>query len=454
MKSFLTTLGLGLSLTLSSFGQAAKHVVLISIDGFRPDFYREAKWPTPNLQRMAAQGTSANGVRGVFPSVTYPSHTTLITGVAPAQHGIYYNSPFEPDGATGRWYWEESLIKTPTLWDAVHQAGLKSASVQWPVSVGAPIDYNVPEFWSLDKNVDRLTPIRQQTTPKGLFEEIELNATGKLTARDMSSDYVSEDENDSRIAAYLLETYKPALLTWHVFGVDHAEHQDGRDGEHVRRALATADWAVGNVLEALAKAGIDKETAVIVTGDHGFVDINTTLAPNVVLAQNGLYNAEKGNWKAQFHTSGAAAFLMLKDKKDKKTTAQVRALLAKLPADQQKLFRVVERAELDQIGADPNAVLALAPALGVSMSAAREGNLVRPGKGGTHGFFPDNDQIKTGFIGFGPGFEAGKVIPQMRLQDVAPRAASLLGLSWPTTSKAESKTTTSQLTDNKTNRDK
>ncbi|UOG74929.1 ectonucleotide pyrophosphatase/phosphodiesterase [Hymenobacter tibetensis] len=428
MKSFIATLGLSFGLALTSFGQAAKHVVLISIDGFRPDFYREAKWPTPNLQRMAAQGTSADGVRGVFPSVTYPSHTTLITGVAPAQHGIYYNSPFEPDGATGRWYWEENLIKTETLWDAVHKAGLKSASVMWPVSVGAPIDYNVPEYWSLDKNMDRFTPVREQTVPKGLMEEIETNATGKLTARDMSSDYVSGDENGSRIAAYLMSTYKPALLTLHVFGVDHAEHQDGRDGEHVRRALATADWVVGNIVEALTKAGIEKETAVIVTGDHGFVDITTTLAPNVWLAQNGLYGANKGDWKAQFHTSGAAAFLMLKTKNDKKTLEQVRRLLAAAPAEQRKLFRVVERAELDQIGADPNVALALAPVPGVSMNGSREGEVVRPGKGGTHGFFPDFGQIQTGFIGFGPGFAAGQVVPQMALQDVAPITARLLGL--------------------------
>ncbi|MBC6612147.1 alkaline phosphatase family protein [Hymenobacter sp. BT507] len=432
MKSIFLSISLCLSLPLASFSQTVKHVVLVSIDGFRPDFYREAKWPTPNLQRMAAEGTSADGVRGVFPSVTYPSHTTLITGVAPAQHGIYYNSPFEPDGATGRWYWEENLIKTETLWDAVRKAGLKSASVMWPVSVGAPIDYNIPEFWSLDKNVDRFTPVRQNTMPKGLMEEIELNATGKLTARDMSSDYVSGDENGSRMAAYLLETYKPNLLTLHVFGVDHAEHQDGRDGAHVRRALATADWVVGHLLEALAKAGIEKETAIIVTGDHGFVDINTALAPNVWLAQNGLYNAEKGDWKAQFHTSGAAAFLMLKDPKDKKTLAKVRQLLAAAPAEQRKLFRVVERPELDQIGADPNAALALAPVPGVSMSSAREGQVVRAGKGGTHGFFPDFDQIRTGFIGYGPGFEAGKVVPQMNLQDVAPLTAKLLGLPWQT----------------------
>ncbi|NVO86719.1 alkaline phosphatase family protein [Hymenobacter terrestris] len=428
MKCLLITLGLSVGLAWPARSQSAKHVVLISIDGFRPDFYRESNWPTPNLQRLAAQGVSADGVRGVFPSVTYPSHTTLITGVAPAAHGIYYNSPFEPDGATGRWYWEENLIKTETLWDAVRKAGRKSASVMWPVSVGAPIDYNVPEFWSTDKNIDRLTPVREQTTPTGLFAEIEQNATGKLTARDMSSDYVSGDENGSRIAAYLLETYKPALLTLHVFGVDHAEHQDGRDGAHVRRALATADWVVGNLLEALTKAGIDKETAVIVTGDHGFVDITTTLAPNVWLSETGLYGSGKGNWKAQFHTSGAAAFLMLKNPKDLKTLARVRRMLAAAPAAQRALFRVVERPELDAIGADPHAALALAPVLGVAMSASREGAVVRPGKGGTHGFFPDTPQIQTGFIGYGAGFTAGQVVPQMELQDIAPIVAKLLGL--------------------------
>jgi predicted AlkP superfamily pyrophosphatase or phosphodiesterase len=246
----------------------------------------------------------------------------------------------------------------------------------------------------------------------------------------MSSDYVSGDENGSRMAAYLLETYKPNLLTLHEFGVDHAEHQDGRDGEHVRRALATADWVVGNLLEALAKAGIEKETAVIVTGDHGFVDITTTLAPNVWLAQNGLYGSTKGDWKAQFHTSGAAAFLLLKNPKDQKTLTQIRRLLAAAPAEQRKLFRIVERPELEQVGADPNAVLALAPVLGVSMSASREGAVVRPGKGGTHGFFPDNAQIQTGFIGYGAGFTAGQVVPQMALQDVAPITAKLLGLSF------------------------
>jgi len=99
-----------LIMTLLSFdalGQEApsEHVVLISIDGFRPDFYMEEKWPAAHLKWMAARGAKAEGVRGVFPTVTYPSHTTIITGAKPGRHGIYYNSPFEPKGQTGASYW-------------------------------------------------------------------------------------------------------------------------------------------------------------------------------------------------------------------------------------------------------------------------------------------------------------------------------------------------------------
>ncbi|GAA4310613.1 alkaline phosphatase family protein [Mucilaginibacter gynuensis] len=431
MKKILFAILLA-SASAQVFAQAAKHVIIISIDGFRPDFYREDKWATPTLHKLVTEGVSADGVRGVFPSVTYPSHTTIITGAKPLKHGIYYNSPFEPDGATGRWYWETSLIKVPTLWDAAGKAGLKTASVYWPVSVGAKIDYNIPEFWSLDKNVERYSPQRAAATPKGLFEEIELNATGKLDEEKLSSDFSSADENGSRMVAYIIKKYKPNLLTFHIFAVDHAEHGEGRDGEHVRKAVAGADHAVNNILEALEQAGIKDSTAVIVTGDHGFANIHTAIAPNVWLAQNGLYSktADKATWKAQFHTSGAAAFLMLKDAKDQKTLAQVKAILSALPESQKKLFRVVDRAELDRIGTDPNVALALAPVEGIAMSGSLTGDAIKPASGGTHGFFPDFQHIQTGFIVAGAGVKKNVVLPLIGLEDIAPVAAKLLGITF------------------------
>src|ERR1700712_333889 len=88
-------------------GQKDRHVVLITVDGFRPDFYLDPSWNTPNLQQLKKDGVFADGVNSVFPSMTYPSHTTIVTGVHPAQHGIYFNNMFEPNGPTGKMYWND-----------------------------------------------------------------------------------------------------------------------------------------------------------------------------------------------------------------------------------------------------------------------------------------------------------------------------------------------------------
>ncbi len=418
-----------------SMAQHAKYVVLISIDGFRPDFYKESSWATPNLQQMKNNGVYADGVNSVFPSVTYPSHTTMITGTFPARHGIYCNEPFEPEETTGRWNWNADLIKSPTLWGAIHKAGLTSAAVSWPVTVGAPIDYNVPEIWTLGKPIDNVTPRRDNTTPKGLFEEIEKNATGKLVSDDFNSDYLTMDENIARIGAYIIKTYKPNFTAIHFVCVDHFEHSEGRDGAMVRRAVEQADCGVGKIIEALKVAGILDSTAIIVTGDHGFVDIHTALSPNVWLAQNGLISNVKGKrvWKAIFQTSGASAFLRLADNSDKKTLDSVKNILDRLPNATKKMFRMINKEELEKAGADPNACLALSPIPGISMNGSTDGADIKSAHGGTHGYFPDFKEIQTGFIGYGPAFSKGEVIPVMGLEDIAPIVSELLQLDFKAT---------------------
>ncbi len=410
-------------------GAPADHVVLISVDGLRPDFYLDERWPAPTLQQMAREGAHAAGVRGVFPSVTYPSHTTLITGALPARHGIFYNTPFEPGGQTGRWYWEEADIRVPTLWDAVRAAGRRSASVGWPVSVGAPVDWNVPEVWALGENTDRIAPMRAATTP-GLWEELEREATGRLTAADFNGDYLTREDRTGAIAAHGLETHRPALLTVPLIGTDHFQHEQGRDGPMVRRAVSAVDRAIGQIRDAAERAGIADRTAFVVTGDHGFVDIHTRVNPNVWLAAAGLTDttASRGNWRASFHTSGGSAFLHLRRSGDRAATARVRAALESLSPGERRLFRIVERAELDRIGADPAAPLALAAAPGVSFAAGAAGPALAPATGGTHGYFPEFPDIHTGFVGWGAGFRPGAVAPLLGMEDVAPVVADLLGL--------------------------
>ncbi|MBN1117224.1 MAG: alkaline phosphatase family protein [Bacteroidales bacterium] len=408
------------------------HVILISIDGLHPEFYLDEKLPAPNLQEMRNDGCYALGVRGIFPSVTYPSHATIITGALPNIHGIYYNSPFDTAGQSDLWYWYTNMIKTPTLWHATRKAGLTSASFIWPVSVDGPIDYNIPEIWDPAIGFNSVEPMRAKETPKGLMAEMEKAVLGQLNEKTFNGDYLNREDRTGEMAAYVLEKYKPNFMTVHLIATDHFQHLEGREGPMVRKSLAAADRAVGKIIEAAQRAKILDRTTIIVVGDHGFVNIQAALCPNIWLVEEGLLedSKDRGNWKAAFHTSGASAFLHLKDKNDSVSLDKVKQKIESLSPEYRKLFRVVDRSELDAIGADPNALLALAPIPGVSMSANTSGQIVKAAYGGTHGFFPDFKEIETGFVAWGAGIASGVEIQHMGLEDIAPVVSYLLNLDF------------------------
>lgn len=412
--------------------QAADHVVLISVDGLRPEFYRDAGWPAPTMQWLAAGGASADGVRGVYPTVTYPSHTTIVTGALPARHGIHYNEPFEPDGATGVWFWDEERIAVPTLWDAVRAAGGTTAAVTWPVTVGAPIDFNVPEVWKVDGSMDSVAAIRAATRPAGLLEEIEREATGRLTTDNFTIDHMTRDDRAGAAAAWLFERHRPTLLAVHLISTDHFQHEDGRDSPRVRRAVGAADRAIGQIYEAVERSGLLERTAIIVTGDHGFVDIHSELRPNVWLAKAGLTAEPRAGsgWRAAFHCASASAFLHLREGTDRSVVAEVRRALDGQPRGERRLFRIVERAELDRLGAAPDAALALALVPGVKCGPASEGPVLAPATGGTHGYHPLLPQIQTGFVGWGAGLRPGARAPSLPMENIAGIIARLLALDF------------------------
>src|ERR1041384_119047 len=194
-------------LSQSTANQAAPAVVLLSIDGLKPDYVIEADkhgLKIPNLRRLLAEGAHAGGVQGVLPTVTYPSHTTMLTGVAPARHGIFYNTTFDPlrknyDG----WYWYAEDIRVPTLWDVATKAGLITASIDWPVNVSAPVTYNIAQVWRASTPDDRKL-IRALSTP-GLVAEIE-RAVGPFAE---GNDYTTTgDQRRAAFITWLLENKK------------------------------------------------------------------------------------------------------------------------------------------------------------------------------------------------------------------------------------------------------
>src|ERR1700748_1828119 len=120
MKHFLRCIAIAVLMITGIQAKAqVKHVILISIDGFHPDMYLDKSWPCPNLRYLVKNVPYADYLKSVSPSFTYQSHTAMVTGALPARSKILYNQPI---GSNGEWYWYYSSIKTPTLWQKLHDS--------------------------------------------------------------------------------------------------------------------------------------------------------------------------------------------------------------------------------------------------------------------------------------------------------------------------------------------
>lgn len=276
----------------------------------------------------------AKGVNSVFPSMIYPSHTTIVTGVQPAKHGVFYNSKFTPDGAQQQPYWQDSSIHATTIWKAAKEKGMTVASLYWPVSANALVDYNIPDIGGLGDKVRE-----QYSLPQGFYAEVKKEVFGGVDKID-----AGKNQNVAKIAAYVIRKSHPQLMTILLFSVDHAEHMVGRHGADVEEAVSDADAAIGIMTDALKAAGIWENTVLFIGGDHGFYDVKKTISPNVWLKEAGLMNDLKsGDWKAQFNSSGGSAYLSLKDDSDQVTITKVKALLDAQPDSVKQYYRLISK---------------------------------------------------------------------------------------------------------------
>jgi predicted AlkP superfamily pyrophosphatase or phosphodiesterase len=208
----------------------AAPVLMISIDGLKPEYITQADahgMKIPYLRTLLAKGTYADGVVGIWPTITYPSHTTLITGVWPAEHGIENNQVFDPLLQFGSaWNWYASEIRVPTLWQVAHRAGLRTASIGWPVSAGATdVDYLIPEYWrgaspSSSANPDDQLLMAALARPDTLIQQLKPAAGPYMNGNDTS---IAGDEMKTRYALEILRRYKPALMTLHLSSLDESQ---------------------------------------------------------------------------------------------------------------------------------------------------------------------------------------------------------------------------------------
>jgi predicted AlkP superfamily pyrophosphatase or phosphodiesterase len=411
-------------------------LLVISVDGLRSDYVTAADAhgsKIPNLRRFLKEGTYAEGVQGVIPTVTYPSHTTLVTGVWPAKHGILANTTFDPLQKNEEgWYWYTEDIHVPTLWDAAAQAGRTTASIQWPVTVGAHITWNIPEYWRAS-TPDDAKLLRAVATP-GLLAEMEA-VLGEYHGGIETS--AKDDQIRGRYAQWILEKKRPALLTLHLTALDHIEHQTGPFSPEALELLERLDAVIGNLRETAERLAPGRAIIAIVS-DHGFVKVDAQLNLVSAFREAKLFTLdEKGkvtDWKAMPWETGGSAAVVLKDPKDSVTLARVRELLARLVADPANgIDRILEAEELHERGGYPTASFFVSLKPGWRTGSLLTGPvLLKTKPGGTHGELPDLPELRAAFFVIGPGVPAGRSLGLIDMREIAPTLAYLAGLSLPT----------------------
>lgn len=383
---------------------AAPKLVVISIDGLDHRWLRDVDklgMKIPNLRKLESQGARADGVIGIVPTVTWPSHTTMITGVTAPEHGIISNN--QPDKPAERW-WYASFLKTKTLWHLARERGMKTGAVWWPVTVGAAIDFNFPEFWKDGSLHPRaMDPVLEHATP-GL--------AAKVAARFPS--FLRHGFGDREIvlaSRYILEVEKPDLFLVHLGELDHEQHETGAFSVNAKATLEYQDELLGPLLDNLPA-----ETYVALVSDHGFDTEDRALRPQVMLNEAGVAGtAEVSNGVFGVDTDEAARYFRSK-------AGQPDSVIAReVPMDEVRRFEP----------AMGKYKAVFEPINGVMARRGTDGPAIVPGSGrGNHGLWPTRRDYAATFVLRGPGIKH-KVIPAISMLEIGPTLAAILGVKLP-----------------------
>ncbi len=417
-------------------------VLLISVDGLHPSYVLDARQlgvEIPTLREFVEKGAYSTGVINATPTLTYPNHTSVITGVAPGEHGIMSNTVFDPEGLEkGAWNWYGSQIRVPTLWDAAKAAGLTTASVLWPVSVAHPaIDYNMPEYWRTKNRASDSHLLYAVSTPRGFLEKVD-GADRLFDATDNLEEW-SFDEKLTKIALAMIEEGKPRLLSIHLTGLDAAQHKHGPmpTNDISRQTLEKTDAMIARLIKA--QLAVYPDSIIAIVSDHGFHPVDATINLNAAFASAGLVELHEDgrlkSWKAYSWSSGGSASVVLKDKGDITTRDAVDTILTALEQDPDSGVASVLRGELAvKEGALEEASFLVDARGGFAMGGALTGDVMKPQAKttGAHGYRNTHPEMNASFLVVGPGVKPGKNLGTIDIRQIAPTLARELGVSLPT----------------------
>ncbi|MFD0740505.1 ectonucleotide pyrophosphatase/phosphodiesterase [Lysobacter koreensis] len=366
--------------------EAPAAILLLSIDAFRPDYL--ALGITPNLARVAREGVRAAWMNPSYPSLTFPNHYTIVTGLRPDRHGIVHNTMRDAALGTftlsdreavgdGRWWGGEPL------WVSAENAGLPTATLFWPGSEAAVRGVR-PRRWSA---FDKRMPLAARVdTVLGWLRE------GNAT--------------------------RPRFTTMYFDTLDSASHDFGPDSRQAHAAIREVDAALGRLLDGLATGALLERVNLVIVSDHGMA----TVAPGHAIAIEDMVPARDARAVSDGQALGFAPL-----------PGRERAAEARLLGRHahHECWRKADLPARWRYGRHPR-VPTIVCQMDEGWDALRRASLAkRPPAAtrGSHGFDPALPSMRAIFLARGPAFRSGAQLPAFDNVDVYPLLARLIGIT-------------------------
>lgn len=400
-------------------------VIVISIDGLAAFYWGDPQARLPRLRALAERGALAASMETVFPSTTWPTHVSMVTGVSPSRHGVVANHVLNrrtrgTEDLTGDPIYDAAdLLRAPTVYDLAHGAGIKTAAIDWPATRNArTLDFNLPFF--KDQRVF------ETQTARAVWDE--LAALGYPMHRQgewaQLPKRLHKDEMVGRVAAHVLRHHEPGLLLLHFLCVDSLQHLHGPRSPEAYWALEYVDGLIGRLLESLPDAALDS-TTVFVVSDHGFLPSRREIRPNVRLRRLG---AEREARFVMNHGAGALYRLEADDAAVAQLAREIAAMegvSGVWPAADYAALGLPAPADHPQVA---DVMFEAAPGYAYGDSADGEEEHGPPKYLGTHGQRPVHADNAAFFLTAGAGIRRGAALGAIRSRDVAPTVGAILDL--------------------------
>jgi predicted AlkP superfamily pyrophosphatase or phosphodiesterase len=320
----------------------SRTVVVISLDGFPAYALEDPRLPIPTLRKLAREGTVAASMQPINPTVTWPNHTAMVTGVDASEHHVLFNGLLTHSEKGARptiepWRDKELMVHVPTIYDIAYLAGLTTAQVDCVAIYRAKtINWQFPELPDSNGAIERELIAAGMVTPEQL-----------RTFEDSSQAW--QDEIWTAAAEHILEKYKPNLLLFHLLTLDDTNHAYGPMSPASFTAMAFLDDRVKQIVDVLHRTGLRRRATVIIVSDHGSRTIKHKIHPNALLRERGFLSQGQGkpNGDAWVVAEGGTAMVYATNSDHK---VEVVSELRRAFASAEGVDRVYGVEELPKIG--------------------------------------------------------------------------------------------------------